>query len=69
MNVKELIAKLDQFPEDMEVIIPMHSDYSPIIELFIVAAVDKTGYVMRYHKTMSKDNLEASKSYLLLTHQ
>ena len=66
MNVKELIEALSVFPLDMEVIQDVHSDYGVINLLTEVKAVDKGGWLMRYHPTMSKENKLQVKTYLHL---
>ena len=66
MNVGELKERLDGFPDDMEVIVDQHSDYTVIEYCEIVNAVPKNGWVMRTHLTMSNENKEQVKAYLSL---
>ncbi len=68
MNVGELKKMLDKYPDDMEVINQRYSDYDLVTEdeWHVVKAVDKRGYVMRPHPTMSHENELAQKDYLLL---
>jgi len=66
MNVKELIEALSVFPLDMEVIQDVHSDYGVVDLLAEVKAVDKNGWLMRSHPTMSKENNLQEKTYLHL---
>ena len=65
MNVKELKALLDRYPDDMEVIYCLYSDYEMLDsdDIREVKAVFK-GYVMRSHPTMSQENKDAEKTYL-----
>lgn len=68
MNVRELKAKLDQYPDDMEILYRYCSDYERLDgdDLTVVEAVCKTnGYWMRSHPTMSAENKAAAKDYLL----
>ena len=58
MNVKELKNFLEGFPDEMEIITRMYSDYQNLEkEAFsVVSAVDKIGYIMRSQPTMSDEN-------------
>ena len=66
MNVKQLIELLSKYPDDLEVLTCMYSDYHPLEEysIYLVNAVDQGGYVMRSHDTMSEDNKKREKQYL-----
>ena len=66
MIVKELIELLKQYPEDLEVIQTMFSDYVKFKEdsFGTVNAVDKGGYIMRSHPSMSDANKLIAKEYL-----
>jgi len=68
MNVKELKEMLDKYPDDMEVIHEMYSDYMDISvdDWAVIKAVMKNGYVMRNHPTMSDENKAKEKEYLRL---
>ena len=68
MNVGELKKMLEKYPDDMDVIHTMMSDYALINEddWFVVSAVLQTSYVMRSHPTMSTDNKAREKQYLHL---
>ena len=69
MNVGELKKALDAFPDDMEVIRIMYSDYRPMTaECFEVTQgvyQESCGYIMRSHRTMSEENKKKEKSYLV----
>lgn len=68
MNVKELKAFLQLFPDDMEVVVEKHSDYNIILptESGIVKGVFQTCWVMQSNQTMSEENKQKEKAYLLL---
>lgn len=67
MTVGELKKHLEQFPDDMEVLYCLYSDYShmEVDDVYTVEAVEKGGYVMRGHATMSAENKAKAKTYLL----
>lgn len=67
MNVIELREYLTQFPDDMEILYRMCSDYERLDaeDLKVVGAVDQNGYWMQEHPTMSDENKAKMKSYLL----
>ena len=66
MNVKELKELLSRYPDDMEVIYCLFSDYEMLAadDIGEVKAVFKEGYVMRSHRTMSQENKDSEKTYL-----
>ncbi len=68
MNVGELKKMLEKYPNDMEVLNGRYSDYELISEKewSVVKGVEKDGWVMRSHDTMSEDNKKLDKEYLLL---
>ncbi len=68
MNVGELKKALGAFPDDMEVVVMQYSDYAILKEdgLSLEEGVDKGGWVMSSHPTMSGDNRAGAKTYLLL---
>lgn len=68
MNVGQLKKMLEQYPDDMQILNGRCSDYEIISEdeWSVVKAVDKGGYVMRSHPTMSEENKANEKSYLYL---
>lgn len=61
MNVGDLKKMLEQYPDDMEILVDRWSDYDLITddEWSVVKAVpkDDCGYVMRPHPTMSEENI------------
>jgi hypothetical protein len=67
ITVAQLIAHLQTLPQDMQVIYTCCSDYSAleIEDISIVKAVDKDFYVMRPHRTMSKENVSKLDQYVL----
>lgn len=69
MNVGELKKMLEQYPNDMEIINGRYSDYEIIStdEWSVVSGVEKDGWVMRSHPTMSEDNKQRERQYLYLT--
>ena len=71
MTILELKKRLNSYPNQMEVIIDRYSDYIFLEEdeLGVVKAVDKYGWLMRAHSTMSDENKAQSKAYLLLGQQ
>lgn len=68
MNVGELKKMLEQYPDDMEILNGRYSDYVLISEheWSVVEGVEKDGWVMRSHPTMSEENKRAAKKYLYL---
>ena len=68
MNVKELKKMLERYPDDMEIVNERYSDYQVIQEgdWAVVKGVDKDGWVMQSHPTMSEANKAAEKRYLAL---
>ena len=67
MNVKELRELLSQHPDDMEVLYKACSDYNHLdsVEIETVKAVDNNDWLMRSHPTMSQENKDKEKTYLL----
>ena len=66
MNKKELVELLSQYPDDMEVIIDCHSDYSIVCTIEIIKAVKQDCYVMSSHPTMSEENRSKEKEFIYL---
>ncbi len=66
MNVKELKELLEKYPDDMEIIYEIHSDYELLEaeDIKIVPAVTKGAWIMRSHRTMSAENKRNEKEYL-----
>ena len=67
LTVKALKAILGAYPDDTEILYEKFSDYQHLEanEIIFIKAVDQGGYVMRSHKTMSQDNKDREKTYLL----
>lgn len=66
MNVRQLREMLEQYPDDMEVIMDFYSDYAIFERCDVIKGVPKQGYIMRSHMTMSEENKSKEKEYLLL---
>jgi hypothetical protein len=68
VNVGELKALLAQYPDSMRIVNGRCSDYEIISanEWSVVQGVDKNGWVMRSHPTMSAENKAAEESFLYL---
>jgi len=67
MTVGELKKMLEQYPDGMEVMHNMHSDYEAIEDCSIVKAVhNNSGWWMRSHSTMSEENKRKEKDCLHL---
>ena len=68
MTVHELWMMLATYPGDMEIVNQRMSDWQIITaaDWSIVKGVDKDGWVMRSHPTMSEANKAKEKSYLAL---
>lgn len=68
MNVGELKKALGAYPEDMEVIIPVYSDYQLVVQECIgeISAVNKGYYIMQSHPTMDEINKTNERTYLLI---
>lgn len=56
MNVKELIAELQELPEDLIVVASSCSDYAEVEGAVVHDVVCKSWYFMRTHPTMSKED-------------
>lgn len=68
MNVGQLKKMLEQYPDDMEIVNGRYNDYEIVSEddWSVIKGVDKNGWVMRSHPTMSDENKRNEKSYLYL---
>lgn len=68
MNIGELKKMLEKYPDDMEILNGRCSDYELISEgeWSIVHGVNKNGWIMRSHPTMSAENKKNEKLYLYL---
>ena len=67
MTVGELKKELEQYPDEMELLIEKWSDYAPVDECSIIRGVKKDGgWMMRSHPTMSEENKAQEKEYLYL---
>ena len=68
MNVGGLKRLLDNYPDDMEIVNRRYSDYEIISadEWSVIKGVDKNGWVMTSHPTMSEENKKNEKEYLSL---
>lgn len=68
MNVGELKKMLEKYPDEMEILNGRCSDYELISEdeWGVVKGVEKDGWVMRTHPTMSDENKAKEKEYLHL---
>jgi len=68
MNVHELKRMLKKYPDDMEIIVNMHSDFCLIEEDMceVINGVDKNGWIMTSHLTMSEANKRLAKGYLFI---
>jgi hypothetical protein len=68
MNVGQLKKMLENYPDDMQIVNGRYSDYEIISEdeWSIVKGVDKNGWVMRSHPTMTEENKSKEKEYLYL---
>lgn len=66
MNVGELKKMLERYPDDMKIVSSRFSDYGIISEneWSVIKGVDKDGWVMRSHSTMSEENKRAEQEYL-----
>lgn len=64
MNVKQLKEALDEYDDEMEVIIDMHSDYKLIDGFNEIKGVNQGGYIMTSHRTMALENKKREKTYL-----
>jgi len=69
MNVRELKAMLERYPEDMEIVVDRCSDYSAVeeSEWSVVSAVKSNYGYMRSHQTMNDKNKSKEKKYLHLS--
>lgn len=67
MNVGDLKKLLEQYPDGMEILYCLHSDYEcmEVDDILPVEAVDQNGYWMRAHPTMSEANKSRCRTYLL----
>lgn len=68
MNIGDLKKMLELYPDDMQIVNGRYSDYEIIAEddFSVIKGVDKQGFVMRSHPTMSEENKLAEKEFLYL---
>ena len=68
MNVGELKKMLEKYPNDMEVIRYLYSDFQFVSrdDWKIMKGVNKGTWVMRSHDSMSEENKRQEKQYLTL---
>lgn len=68
MTVGELRKLLESYRDDIDIVIPMYSDYVILepVDCKMIVGVEKNGWVMRSHPTMSAENVRNEKSYLAL---
>ena len=68
MNVGELKKMLEQYPDDMRVIVDRMSDYDLVEEsqFSVVKGVSKNHYIMRSHPTMNAENKAQEEEFLHL---
>lgn len=69
MNVKKLKELLNQYPDDMEIVVNRYSDYQFLDDdcLSVTSLVDHGFYLMRSHPSMSEDNKAREKQCLYLS--
>lgn len=66
MTVLTLIERLQQFPPELEVIVPLHSDYTREVEVSTMEAADTGWYITRYYPYQHKVKPEKLKTFLLI---
>ena len=69
MNIGQLKSILADLPDDMELLNERYSDYDLVLEedwSLVKAVPQDTGYIMRSHPTMGRENKAKEKLYLLL---
>jgi hypothetical protein len=68
MKKKDLVELLSKYPDDIEIVVAQYSDYVKLDEssVYEVDAVDKGCWVMRAHNSMSEENKQQQKSFLLV---
>lgn len=66
MNVGQLKKALEAYPDDMEVLVDVHSDYGTVSECKVITAVPQDSWAMRSHPTMSAENKAKEKQYLYI---
>jgi len=66
MNVRELRKLLFKYPDSMEIVNERYSDLEIVSadDITFIEGVEKDGWVMRAHPTMSPENKAQSKIYL-----
>lgn len=68
MNVKELKELLNQFDDNLEILYARHSDFEEMnaLQWNVTNAVDmQSTWFMRSHPTMSQENKNNEKQYLI----
>lgn len=68
MNVGELKEFLNKFPDDMDILYCLYSDYDtlrPEDISTVNAVMREDGWAMRSHPTMSAENKANQRAYLL----
>lgn len=66
MKVYELKALLNEYPDDMDVIVDLFSDYAPLESTKQIDVVENSTWFMRVHPTMSDENKSRVKTCLCL---
>ncbi len=66
MNVGQLKKMLDEYPDDMEVITDLYSDFDFVNKVITEKAVPKGQYIMRSHETMNKKYKAVEKTFLFI---
>ena len=68
MTVGELKKMLEKYPDNLEIVNGRRSDYDIVKERewHLIKGVEKDGWVMRSHPTMSEENKRKEKFYLYL---
>ena len=69
MNVAQLRELLKKYPDEMEVVGPVHSDYDAVSEdgISVLNLVNRGFYHMRPHSTMSAENRLLAKDCLCIS--
>jgi hypothetical protein len=68
VNVGQLKEILKKYPDELEVVFPLYSDYDVSAEddITLIKVVDRGFYHMRSHDTMSAENKRLEKECLCI---
>jgi hypothetical protein len=68
MNVGELKKKLEEFPDDMQVVVEQYSDYNHAENVSVIKGAEQQTYIMQVYDHTDKKYKANEKEYLLISY-